>query len=83
MRMWSITEKNTIGGARLKFVQITLFQNEALASKYSEMAYLGWSSESQLIRGLLQESSKENMIGNMTRGVDRFGPISPRSPMLI
>jgi hypothetical protein len=25
MRMWSITEKNTIGGSRLKFIQITLF----------------------------------------------------------
>ena len=47
------------------------------------MAYLGWSSESQLIRSVLHESSKENTIGNMARGVDRFGPISPRSPMLI
>jgi hypothetical protein len=47
------------------------------------VAYLGWSSESQLIRSLLHENSKENMIGNKTRGVDRFGPISPRSSMLI
>jgi hypothetical protein len=47
------------------------------------MAYLRWSSESQLIRSLLQESSKKNAIGNMAHGIDRFGPISPRSPMLI
>ena len=47
------------------------------------MTYLWWSSESQLIRSLLHESSKENAIGNMARGVDRFGPISPRSPVLI
>jgi hypothetical protein len=47
------------------------------------MAYLGWSSESQLIRGLLQESSKENAIGNMTHDLDHFGPISPTSPILI
>jgi hypothetical protein len=47
------------------------------------MAYLGWSSESQLIRSLLQESLKENTIGNMAHGVDSFSPISPRSPMVI
>jgi hypothetical protein len=52
MRIWNIIEKNTIRGSGLKFIQITLFQNEALASKHSKMAYLGWSSESQLIRSL-------------------------------
>ena len=83
MRVRSITKKNTVGRPGLELVQNTLFQNEALASKYSKVAYLGWSSESQLIRSLLHESSKENAIGNMARGVDRFGPISPRSPMLI
>ena len=47
------------------------------------MTYLGWSSESQLIGSLLYESSKENVIGDMTSCVDRLSPISPRSPMLI
>jgi hypothetical protein len=47
------------------------------------MADLGWSSESQLIKGLLHESSKKNTIGNMAHGVNCFSPISPRNPMLI
>jgi hypothetical protein len=47
------------------------------------MAHLGWSTELQLIRSFLHEGSKKDAIGNMTRGIDRFGPISPRSPMLI
>ena len=62
MRVRSITKKNTVGRPRLELVQITLFQNKALASKYSKVAYLGWSSESQLIRSFLHESSKENTI---------------------
>jgi hypothetical protein len=37
----------------------------------------------QLIRSVLHEGSKKNVIRNKARGVDRFGPISPRSPMLI
>ena len=41
MRVRSITEKYTVGRPRLKLVQITLFQDEALASKHSEVAYLG------------------------------------------
>ena len=83
MRVRSITKKNTIGRPGLELVQITLFQDEALASKHPKVAYLGWSSKSQLIRSLLCESSKENAIGNMAHGGDCFGPISPRSPMLI
>ena len=47
------------------------------------MTYLGSSSESQLIRSLHHESSKENAIGDMASCVDRLGPISPRSPVLI
>jgi hypothetical protein len=83
MRVRSITKKNTIRRPRLKLVQITLFQNKALASKHSKVAYLRWSSELQLIRSLLHESTMKNAIWNIARGVDRFGPISPRSPMLI
>jgi hypothetical protein len=83
MRVRSVTKKNTIERPGLELVQITLFQDEAFASKHPKMAYLGWSSESQLIRSLLHESSKENAIGNMARGVDHFGPISPRSPVLM
>ena len=54
-----------------------------LHPKHPEVTYLGWSSELQLIRSLLHESSKENAIGDMANCVDRLGPISPRSPMLI
>jgi hypothetical protein len=61
MRMRSITKKYAIRRPRFQFVQITLFQDEALASKHSKVAYLGWSSESQLIRSL-HESLKENVI---------------------
>jgi hypothetical protein len=83
MRVRSITKKNTIGRPRLKLVQITLFEDEAFAPKYPEVTYLGWSSESQLIRSLLHESSKKNVIGDIASRVDCLGPISPRSPMLI
>ena len=83
MRVRGITKKNTIGRPGLEFVQITLFQDEALASKHPKVTYIGWSSEMQLVRSLLHESSKENTIGNMARGVDCFSPIPPRSPMLI
>jgi hypothetical protein len=62
MRVRSITKKNTIGRPRLELVQITLFQDEAFAPKQPEMAYLGWSSKSQLIRSLCHKSLKENMI---------------------
>ena len=83
MRVRSITKKNTVGGPRLELIQITLFQDEAFAPKHPKVTYLGWSSESQLIRSLLHESSKENTIGDMASCVDRLGPISPRSPVLI
>jgi hypothetical protein len=62
MRVRSITKKYAIGRPGFEFVLITLFQNEALASKHSKVAYLGWSSKSQLIRSLLHEGSKENAI---------------------
>jgi hypothetical protein len=62
MRVRSITKKNTVGRPRLELVQITLFQNEALASKHSKVAYLRWSSELQLIRSLLHESTMKNAI---------------------
>ena len=83
MRVRSITKKNTVGRPGLKLVQITLFQDEAFASKHLEVTYRQWSSESQLIRSLLHESLKENAIGDMASCVDRLGPISPRSPVLI
>ena len=83
MRVRSIAKKNTIGGPGLELVQITLFQYEAFAPKHPEVTYLGWSFELQLIRSLLHESSKENVIGDMASCVDCLGPISPRSPMLI
>jgi hypothetical protein len=41
MRVRSITKKYAIGRPGFEFVQITLFQNEALASKRSKVAYLG------------------------------------------
>jgi len=39
MRMRSIAKKNTIGGPRLKFVQITLLQDETLATKHPWVVY--------------------------------------------
>ena len=83
MRVRSITKKNTVGGPGLELVQITLFQDEAFAPKHPEVTYLGWSYESQLIRSLLHEWSKENAIRDMASSVDRLSPISPTSPVLI
>jgi hypothetical protein len=83
MRVRSVTKKNTIGRPRLKLVQINLFEDEAFAPKHPEVTYLGWSSKSQLIRSLLHESSKKNVIGDIASCVDRLDPISPRSHVLI
>ena len=81
--MRSITKKNTVGRPGLELIQNTLFQDESFAPKHPKMAYLGWPPKSQLIRYLLHESSKKNAIGNIARGVDHFGPKSPRSHVLI
>jgi hypothetical protein len=64
-------------------VQISLFKHKAFAVKYPEMANIGWTSKSQLIRSLVQESLKKDVIGYMTSSVDRFSPKLSRSPMLI
>jgi hypothetical protein len=63
-------------------VQISLFEHKAFAVKYPEMANIGWTSKSQLIRSLVQESLKKDAIGYMTSSVDRFSPKLSRSPML-
>jgi hypothetical protein len=47
------------------------------------MANLGWLSKSQLIRSFVQKCLKKDVIGHMACGVDRFGPKTSRSPMLI
>jgi hypothetical protein len=81
--MQCITQKNPIRRPGLKLVQIILFQHKASATKYREMADLGWSSKLQLIRSFVQKSPKKDMIGHMASSVDRFGPKTHRSPMLI
>jgi hypothetical protein len=47
------------------------------------MANLGWLSKSQLIRSLIQKSSKKDVIGHMVGIVDHFGPKFSRSLVLI
>jgi hypothetical protein len=47
------------------------------------MADLGWPSKSQLIRSFAQKNPKKDAIGHMASSVDRFGPETPGSPMLI
>jgi hypothetical protein len=60
-----------------------MFQHKASAAKHPEMANIGCPSKSQLIRSLVHKSTKKYAIGHMADNVDRFGPKSPRSPMLI
>jgi hypothetical protein len=47
------------------------------------MANFGWSCKSQLIRSFVQKNPKKDVIGHMVSNVDRFGPKTPRSLMLI
>src|SRR5579859_7816954 len=47
------------------------------------MADLWSPAHHKLIRSLFQESSQEDSICNIASSVDGFGPIAPRSPMLI
>jgi hypothetical protein len=47
------------------------------------MAYLRWTSKSQLIRSFVQEGLKKNVIGHKARCVDCFSPKLSRSHMLI
>jgi hypothetical protein len=47
------------------------------------MTNLGWPSKPQLIRSLVQESSKKDAVRHMASSVDRFDPKTPKSPMLI
>jgi hypothetical protein len=61
-RMRTITKKYTVGGPGLELVQITLFEDEALAPKYPKITHLGWPSKPQLIRSLLHESPQEYVI---------------------
>ena len=60
-----------------------MFQHKASVAKHPEMTDLGWPSKSQLIRSFVQKSPKKDAIGHMASSVDRFGPKTPRSPMLI
>jgi hypothetical protein len=59
------------------------FQHKASATRHPELANLGWQSKPQLIRGFVQEGSKEDAIRHMADNVDRFGQKSPWSSMLI
>src|SRR5579883_2008901 len=68
---------------RLKFVKVALLQNETLATENSKMADFWSPAHHKLIRGLFQESSQEDSICNIASSVNSFGPIAPRSPMLI
>src|SRR5579883_2035427 len=68
---------------RLKFVKVALLQNETLATENSKMADFWSPAHHKLIRSLFQESSQEDSICNIASSVNSFGPIAPRSPMLI
>src|SRR6185437_14890110 len=61
----------------------SFFQHKTLATENSEMVNMGLASKSQLIRGLVHESTQENTIGHITSGVNRHSPVLSRSPMLI
>src|SRR5579859_3352899 len=81
--MRGISKENSIRRARLKFVKVALLQNETLATKNSKMADFWSPAHHKLIRSLLQKGTQEDSICNIASSVDGFGPIAPRSPMLI
>src|SRR5579883_1470946 len=81
--MRGIAKKDPIGRARHKFVKVALLQNETLATENSKMADFWSPAHHKLIRSLFQESSQEDSICNVASRVHSFGPIAPRSPMLI
>jgi hypothetical protein len=81
--MSSLTQENSIGGLRLKLIKPTLLENKAPTTKSFEMAHSRCSPMNELITRLVQEGMKKNPVPNMTRGIHRLSPISPRTPMLI
>ena len=82
-RLKSIAKKNAIRAPRLELIKISLLQNKASATKSTQVGYPGLSTKPLLIRSFLHERAKENAVGDIVCGVDRFGPKTPRSPMLI
>jgi hypothetical protein len=81
--MTSITPENPIGTPRLKLIKPTFLANKAPTTKSSEMAHSRCSPVHELIARLVQEGPQKNPVPNMARGIHRFRPISPQSPMLI
>src|SRR5579859_674720 len=81
--MRGISKENSIRRARLKFVKVALLQNETLATENLKMADFWSPAHHKLIRSLLQKDTQEDSICNIASSVDSFGPIAPRSPMLI
>src|SRR4026208_1013136 len=82
-RVRSISEKNTVRRARLKFIKISIFQHKTPATENSEMVNTGLASKPQLISSPVHESTQENAVGHVTSGVNRLSPVFARSPMLI
>jgi hypothetical protein len=68
--MMCITKQNAIRGMRLEFVQIAIFQDNALATKTSEMRDRQLASKANLKGGQIQDQAQENSIGDITCNAD-------------
>jgi hypothetical protein len=81
--MRCISKQNAISGTRLKFLQIAMLQEKALAAKRPEMRDGRLASKAKLKGGQIQDRAQENLIGDITSSADSIGPKASRSLMLI
>ena len=62
MTMHRITEKDAIGGSRLKLVQVLMLQNEASAGEGAQVGNKGSSAKAKLIGRLFEYRSKKHSV---------------------
>jgi hypothetical protein len=80
--MTSITQKDAIGGPRLKLIKPTLLEDKKLTTKSPEMAHSRFSPVHELIACLVQESPIKSGSQHGTR-YSPPQPNIPQSPLLI
>jgi hypothetical protein len=81
--MRGISKQDAIRTVRLKFMKIVTFQDKELVTKRPEMRD-GWlASKAKLKGSQIHDRAQEHSIRDITCSVDRVGPKTSRSPMLI
>jgi hypothetical protein len=81
--MRGLSKQNIIRRVRLKFIKIVMIQNEALATKMSEMRDRRLATKAKLKGGQVQNRAQEDSIRNIACSANRICPKASRSLILI